>query len=178
MNTKELQELSKYMSLVLRHKPEKLNLILNTNGYTSVDILIDKLDITFEELEYIVNNNNKKRFAFNSDKTLIRASQGHSIENINVEYKKCLPSIGTLYHGTAKELESTILKTGLKKMNRNYVHLSKNLDVATNVALRKSKNIVIFKINAGNMILDGLDIFISDNNVYLTDNVPAKYISI
>ena len=178
MNFKKLENISRSLANYLRHNPEKLGITLDKNGWTDVDTLLDKLDIYFDELEWIVKNNNKKRFGFNEDSTKIRANQGHSIETVNVEYKKCLPDVGILYHGTAIHLKDVILEEGLNKMNRNHVHLSKDINTATNVALRKSKSIILFKVDASKMILDGLDVFISENNVYLSDNIPSKYITV
>ncbi len=178
MNQKELENKSRFLSLVLRHQPEKLLIKLDKEGWTDVNILLNKMNLTIDQLDWIVENNNKKRFSYNSDKTLIRANQGHTLNKIEIAYKKCLPNIGILYHGTSKELESIILKKGLNKMSRNHVHLSKEIETAKNVASRKSKNIIIFKVNAPKMIMDGISIYISDNGVYLTDNVPPEYITL
>ena len=84
MTEKQTKNISKFLSLVLRHKPQTLDLVLDENGWADVNTLLERMDresktITFEELEYVVDNNDKKRFAFNEDKTRIRASQGHSI---------------------------------------------------------------------------------------------------
>lgn len=174
---KELDQISRLLSLVLRHKPQEIGIQLDNDGYTDVSILIKKLDITFEELVHIVYTNNKKRFAFNDDNTLIRASQGHSIESVDIEFNTDnIPDI--LYHGTSSEYISLINQSGLLKMTRNYVHLSKDLKTAEIVGKRKKSNIVIFEINAKQMLLDGLKILRSDNDVYLTDYVPSKYLYI
>lgn len=174
---KELEQISKVLSLVLRYKPQEIGIVLDNNGYTDVAILIKKLNITFEELVHIVYTNNKKRFAFNNDNTLIRANQGHSIKDVDIQYSSDnIPDI--LYHGTSSEFISLINQSGLLRMNRNHVHLSKDLDTAINVAKRKNSNIVIFEIKAKQMLLNGIKILRSDNDIYLTDHVPSKYIYI
>lgn len=177
MNTKKLNNISRSMSFYLRHKPEELKITLNKNGFTDVNILIEKLEITTEELDWIVENNSKKRFEFNNDKTLIRASQGHSNNiDVNIEDYKKVTNIDILYHGTSKDLEQKLRTEGISKMNRTHVHLSGNLETAKNVGNRKSKDVVILIINAKQMIEDNIDIFISNNGVYLTEFVEPKYI--
>lgn len=171
---KELQNISKYMSLLLRHQPE--DLVLDNNGYVDVSKLLVKLNITKEELDYIVETNNKKRFGYNDNQTLIRANQGHSVE-INVEYEKAY-GIDYLYHGTSLEASKLILEEGLKRMGRTHVHLSKDVDTASYVAKRKGKSIVILEIDALSMKNDGIDIYVSENGVYLTDMVDKKYIKV
>lgn len=167
---------SKYISLLLRHKPENANLTLDDEGWCDVSQLCTNIDITFEELEEIVDTNNKKRFAFNADKTKIRASQGHSLE---VDLK--MPAIQPpriLYHGAKLKDMPSIHKTGLQKMNRQHVHLTDDIDTAKNVANRRPGESVILKINSGLMYFNGDKFFKSENGVWLTDNVPIKYINV
>lgn len=174
---KELKNISRYMSLLLRHNPSKENLTLDVDGFCAVNILCDKLDISVNELNWIVDNNDKKRFAYNKYKTLIRASQGHSVD-VQLQYEKCTEIKHKLYHGTSVVLKNTILKDGIKKMSRLYVHLSKDIETATKVGKRKNDDIVLFEINAQQMIDDGVEVFISDNGVYLVDFVDIRYISL
>jgi putative RNA 2'-phosphotransferase len=146
---------------------------LDQSGWADVQELIQKADrFTMEELEYIVANNNKKRFAFNSDKTKIRASQGHSID-IDLNYKESRPP-AALYHGTATRFVDKIMKDGLKKMNRHHVHLSDDCKTAVEVGRRHGKA-VVFKIWTSQMYEDGFKFYISDNGVWLTEHVPEKY---
>ena len=177
-NRKELEKISKFMTLILRHKPEEIGLCLDKNGYVEVSILNEKLNIDSQELDWIVDNNNKKRFAYNDDKTLIRASQGHSIDEVDVELEVALNIPKTLFHGTSNNMVDIILKDGLKKMNRNHVHLSKDLQTSITVGKRKGSNITILEIDTESFIKDGNDIYISKNNVYLTDYISPKYIKI
>ena len=174
MNTKKLKDISRSLSYFLRHNPGELNITLDNEGYTNVSILLSRLDISIDELDWIVENNNKKRFAYNDDKSLIRASQGHSIDDVKIIFDKAICNI--LYHGTSSEYVEDILKNGLKKMNRNHVHLSDNIDTAKNVGKRKLSNnnvLTILKIDTTR-----LDISLSENGVYLAEFIPPQNISI
>ncbi len=136
-----------------------------------------KVDITKEELDWIVDTNNKKRFAYNEDETLIRASQGHS-QTMKVDIPMELaPFTSVLYHGTATKNLGSILKNGLIPQSRKHVHMSNNMETATKVALRHSKDIVILKIDSARMRADNVKIYLSENGVYLTDTVEPKYIT-
>lgn len=170
------KETSKYISLLLRHKPEKENLIMDNNGWVSTYDLISKLKITKEDLNNIVLDNNKKRFEFNDDESKIRARQGHSV-NVDVELKKSVPPV-KLYHGTSGNFKSAILKKGLLKMNRLHVHLSKDLETAQIVGRRKGKDLIILEVDAKAMYADGYQFYLSNNGVWLTDHVPPKYINL
>lgn len=170
------KENSKFLSLVLRHKPEKIGIKLDENGWADVSELLSKMKngITMEILEEIVVTNDKQRFAFNEDKTKIRANQGHSI-NVDLELKVLVPP-NMLYHGTAERFIKSIMETGLDKRNRTHVHLSQNYDTAISVGSRYGKP-VILKIDTKKMSEDGYIFYLSENNVWLTDSVPVKYIT-
>lgn len=167
--------ISRLLSKVLRHKPESIGLTLDKNGWADVDFILEKIEgLDMELLEDIVETNNKKRFSFNDDKTKIRANQGHSVEGVELDLKKITPPF-ELYHGTSVDTVPLILKDGLKKMNRHAVHLSVDTDTAANVGSRKGKHTILV-VEARRMHVDGYEFFISENGVYLTDNVPPKYI--
>jgi putative RNA 2'-phosphotransferase len=177
MNEKELKNHSKFLSLILRHRPEVISVRLDENGWTDVETLIAQAnrngkDWSMELLELIVKNNNKNRFTFNDDKTQIRANQGHSVKvDLGFEPKQP-PRI--LFHGTAEKYVESIEKTGLIKKNRNHVHLSLDVDTAANVGQRHGKP-VIFEIDAEAMSRDGYAFYLSQNGVWLTDAVPVQY---
>lgn len=176
MNNKQLKQVGRHMSKLLRHDPEDLK--LDSKGYCLVDDLLNKKGITKEELDWIVDNNNKKRFAYNEDQTKIRANQGHSSKlKFSIDMKES-DRIEILYHGTALKNLTSILASGLNAGSRKHVHLSKSLETAKTVAKRHSKDIVILKIDSAAMRADGIKIYISDNNVYLTEYVDKKYISL
>ncbi len=171
-----LKNIGRYMSLLLRHKPEKENLNIDSQGYVLVDELIEKLKITKEDINWIIDNNDKKRFTFNSDETMIRAAQGHSID-VDLKMKRILPP-DILYHGTSIVNGENISKNGLIKMNRNHVHLTDNNKTAYDVGMRYAKyqnKLWIIEIDAKQMNKDGYEFFKSENGIYLTEEVPSKY---
>lgn len=172
IDEKELKRKGRYMSLLLRHQPEKEKLRLDERGYCSVDELCSKLDLTKEDLDWIVANNSKKRFSYNEDCTKIRANQGHSIK-IKLDLVEITPP-PILYHGTAKKYLSSIQKEGLKPMSRHHVHLSKDLETARQVG-RRHGMLRIIKIDAKRMHADGIQFYESENGVVLVDHVDVKY---
>lgn len=169
---------SKFISLLLRHKPEVINLTLDNNGWANVDELLDKLnksgyDMDFNELKEIVVTNDKQRFTFNEDETKIRANQGHSI-NVDLELKEEVPP-DVLYHGTATRFLNSILEKGLLKQSRNHVHLSSSIDTALNVGKRYGTPVILI-IDAKRMYRDGKKFYLSKNSVWLVDYVAPEYI--
>jgi putative RNA 2'-phosphotransferase len=174
-----LKTTSKFLSLVLRHKPAQIGLLLDENGWASTDELIEKVNakgnsLDIDLLNEIVETNDKKRFAFNEDKTKIRASQGHSIE-IDLNIQPILPP-DVLYHGTATRFVESIMQQGLQKQQRQHVHLSEKLETATAVGARHGKPVILI-VGAKQMHEDGFLFYKSENNVWLTDNVEVEYIS-
>ncbi len=168
---------SKFLSLVLRHRPEKIDLHLDKQGWTNVAELLTKMAaaghrITPTDLERIVAESDKQRYALSADGKRIRANQGHSIE-IDLGLKKATPPI-LLYHGTAERFIASINKRGLVKGKRHHVHLSADRETAALVGKRHGK-LVILTIKARAMLLDGHNFYQSKNGVWLTDSVPTKY---
>ena len=172
-----LTRTSKYVSLLLRHKPEKAGIHLDQYGWAEVDELIKGVSKThmfnMEILEEIVRTDNKQRYSFNEDKTKIRANQGHSIP-VDVELKEAKPP-KQLWHGTGEKYVSAIDEQGLLHKNRLYVHLSTNEETAIKVGKRHGKP-VLYTVNAEEMYQDGYKFFLSKNGVWLTDHVPVKYL--
>lgn len=173
----ELTTISKYISLILRHKPETIGIKLDTRGWADVDALLEgirrKYPINREILEEIVRSDSKQRYSFNEDRTMIRANQGHSIQ-VDVELSEAEPP-EMLYHGTAERFADSIEKRGLLPGNRLYVHLSTDTKTAEKVGRRHGKP-VIYLVNAGQMHRDGYSFYLSANGVWLTKAVPAKYL--
>ena len=119
-------------------------------------------------------NKQEKRYSFNENKSKIRANQGHSI-NVDVELKpKEPPKI--LYHGTATRFSDSIKKQGLIPKGRLHVHLSRDVETAITVGKRHGKPI-IFQVDCEAMLSDGYTFYLSENNVWLTDNVPCRYLT-
>ena len=178
MTEKEITAISKFLSLVLRHKPEKIGITLDENGWTDVSPLIQKsrqakVFLTPELLRHVVANNNKSRFAFDETGTKIRASQGHSIE-VDLAYAPQIPP-EILYHGTAEKSVASILATGLEKRRRHHVHLSADIETAVQVGQRHGKPVVL-KILSGKMQESGFEFFRSENGVWLVEEVPVGFI--
>jgi len=170
--------LSKFISFILRHHPEAAYVQLDKHGWADVDQLILGINkngkkINRDILEEIVRTDNKQRYSFNEDKTLIRANQGHSVP-VDVELNEQEPP-EILYHGTAKRFYENIKVEGLKPMGRLYVHLSKDIETALNVGKRHGKPVVL-KVFSGSMYQDGQIFYLSENGVWLTKKVGIKYI--
>ena len=171
-------EVSRFISLILRHKPESIGISLDEHGWADVKELIDGVNksnhtLDMERLERIVAEDEKQRYSFNEDKTLIRANQGHSIP-VDVELKEVMPP-ETLYHGTGEKYTSSIDEQGLIPKSRLYVHLSSDVKTAENVGVRHGKS-VIYTVKSGQMQKDGYVFYRSVNGVWLTKEVPAKYL--
>ena len=173
-----LTKASRYISLLLRHKPQVGDLTLDEHGWCDVPSLIiavEKRNCGFDmnTLEEIVRTDEKQRYSFNEDKTLIRANQGHSIP-VDVELTELTPP-DILYHGTATKNVDSIQKTGLQHMSRLYVHLSLDYETAIKVGSRHGKAIV-FVVNTKKMHDDGFIFYRSTNGVWLTKDVPPQYL--
>lgn len=174
-----LVEIGKFISLILRHKPEVIGITLDEHGWADVDELIEGIKksrrFDRELLEQVVANDDKQRFSFNEDKTKIRANQGHSI-NVDVQLKQEIPP-EYLYHGTAEKYIDSIMKSGLIAKTRLYVHLSWDKSTAIKVGSRHGKPVVI-RIQARKMSDDGYLFYLSQNQVWLTKVVPVRYLEI
>jgi len=169
----DINKTSKTLSYILRHKPENFNVILDKNGYALVSNILDVLELTLPELKEIVNSDTKKRYSFSDDFFKIRANQGHSIK-VDLNLKKIVPPI-ILYHGTNISAIQKIKKEGLKKMNRHHVHLTDNINTAKATGGRRGSPIIL-QIDCKEMLKDKINFYLSENFVYLVDEVPTKYI--
>ena len=167
---------SKFMSLVLRHKPEQIGIHLDESGWTDFEELVAKSPnwMTRALILQAIEENNKQRFALSEDGKRIRASQGHSVK-VTLGYEPTEPP-EYLFHGSYPAVKDIILCEGLKKMERHHVHLSLDPKTANTVGLRRGSRPVMFTIQAGRMFKDGFEFFVSDNGVWLTDHVPPKYL--
>ncbi len=169
--------MSKFISLVLRHHPDAAYIQLDEHGWADVEKLLAGIKktgrkINMEFLDEIVRTDEKQRYSFNEDKTLIRANQGHSI-SVDVGLKEQEPP-EVLYHGTAVGFYQSIQKQGIRPMSRLYVHLSKDIETAVNVGKRHGKPIIL-KVHSGVMYEGGISFYLSENGVWLTKKVEPKY---
>ena len=174
----QLKRVSKRMSYVLRHQPSSIGIKLDEQGWIDVEELLEAfakngVSISRSLLETVVENNDKKRFSFSDDGSKIRANQGHSVNfDLGLASKEPLEF---LYHGTAVHNTDSIKETGIQKRNRHHVHLSPDEKTAHQVGSRHGKPIILV-IHAKAMFDAGFEFFESENGVWLTDEVPLKYI--
>jgi len=180
MTERETIRTSKFLSLVLRHEPERVGLKLDSAGWAEVHELLQAVNrhgmaLTLDELKHVVANNDKKRFAFSEDGLRIRASQGHSVE-VDLQYAPQTPP-GVLYHGTTGRFLDSIRKTGLQKMERHHVHLHTDTVKALQVGSRRGKP-VLLTVRAGDMHRAGQIFYLSTNGVWLVDHVPPQFIQL
>lgn len=175
---KHLTKLSKFLSLILRHKPQVIGLKLDAHGWADVDELIDLVNshgisVSQQLLDVIVSENDKARFTYNGDRTKIRAQQGHSL-NVDVELTPQSPP-QILFHGTATRFLASIREKGLLPGDRQHVHLTADEIVAIKVGQRHGQSAVL-KIRAAEMWQTGHRFYHSQNGVWLAAKVPSEYI--
>lgn len=172
-----LSDTSKFIALILRHKPDTIGISLDEHGWANVDELVKGISKTqpfnMDMLEEIVRTDNKQRYSFNEDKTLIRANQGHSIP-VDIELDEKEPP-ELLWHGTGEKYVDSIDKQGLISKSRLYVHLSKDEETAISVGKRHGIP-VLYQVKARQMYNDGFKFYLSVNGVWLTKEVPIKYL--
>jgi len=167
--------ISRYMSYLLRHNPE--NLQMDEEGFVSIERLLQKLKEKFPSIDKsliyeIVEKSERKRFEIKGDK--IRALYGHSIPlKMRLEEDR---EVKRLYHGTTPQAAKEILKTGIKPMKRRWVHLSPTIEIARTVALRRTQSPVILEIDVEKARKNGIKFYKATNEVYLTRYIPPRYI--
>jgi putative RNA 2'-phosphotransferase len=174
----DLVRVSKFLSLILRHKPEEIGLALDENGWADVAELLRLANqrghaLTRPLLERVVAENDKKRFAFSDDGRHIRASQGHSL-TVDLALPAAEPP-QVLYHGTASRFLDSIRAGGLHSGSRRHVHLSPDAATATKVGQRHGRPVVLV-VRAREMAAAGHQFFLSANGVWLTERVPAEFL--
>lgn len=178
MNEKQRTRTSKFLSLVLRHEPQKIGLALDESGWAEVETLLaachqNGVPIERAELEEVVATNEKKRFAFSDDGRKIRASQGHSIE-VSLGYAPQAPP-SRLFHGTATRFLPSIRAGGLRKGGRHHVHLSADEQTAQKVGQRHGKPAVLV-VKSEEMLVRGHSFLLSENGVWLAEHVPVEFL--
>jgi putative RNA 2'-phosphotransferase len=165
---------SKFLSLVLRHDPKKIGIVLDQHGWANVAELCEKMPISKDDLNEIVRTDSKGRYSYSEDGKKIRANQGHSIE-VDVELEELEPP-EFLWHGTATKSLSAIFKDGLLPISRLYVHLSADKETALKVGSRHGTP-AILKVRALEMHNGGHKFFRSKNGVWLVLNIPSQWLS-
>lgn len=175
-----LTSTSKFLSLVLRHQPQSIGLVLDEAGWVPVDDLIEKANAAGKRLDRtllqrVVETSDKQRFALSADGLRIRANQGHSID-VALGLAPAAPP-PRLYHGTASRFLPSILANGLDRRQRHHVHLTEDLAIAADVG-RRYGELVLLEIDAGRMAADGHVFWRSENAVWLTEAVPPAYLQV
>jgi putative RNA 2'-phosphotransferase len=175
-----IARLSKFLSFVLRHRPDSIGITMDPQGWVFVDELIAKSHtagtcFTREILLQVVADSEKKRFSLSPDGKMIRAAQGHSVTvDLGLPPKEP-PEV--LYHGTATRFVDSILTEGLKSKSRQQVHLSADEATAQSVGERHGKP-AILRVEALRMYQKGFSFFLADNGVWLVDRVPPEFLTI
>ena len=176
---RRMRNTSKFISLILRHNPQVIGISLDEHGWADVKELIDGINRTeghsldMDTLDEIVRTDEKQRYSFNEDHSLIRANQGHSIP-MDVELEEKIPP-DILWHGTGQKYVSSIDVQGLIPKSRLYVHLSSDMETARKVGSRHGRP-VIYQVECRKMTEDGYRFFLSANRVWLTKEVPVEYL--
>ena len=175
MTPKELKARSKFLSYILRHKPETLDLTMDPQGWVAIDQIIvsSTQPVSHDQILEIARSNSKQRFAISADGQSIRANQGHSIP-IDLGLPACEPP-EILYHGTALANLAPILAHGLNRQARHHVHLSPDTETARNVGMRHGKPVVLM-VKASQMHQAGFEFLLTQNGVWLCDAVPPEYL--
>ena len=178
MNPTKTKRISKFLSLVLRHNPSEIGIELDQSGWVDVDELLTAMSrngrsLSRDQLDHVVESNDKQRFSFSDDGNRIRAKQGHSIE-VDLGYQASEPP-ETLCHGTPSKFVSIIRQTGLKKMKRHHVHMHADQKLATDVGGRRGKPVLLV-VRSKAMHDAGFEFFVTENEVWLTDHVPPEFI--
>lgn len=178
--SKQHDEVSKFLSFVLRHQPQAIGLMLDSEGWADINQLITRAasagqSLNIPLLQLVVDSSDKKRFAISDDGLRIRAVQGHSSRQVDIQYQERIPP-ASLYHGTATRFIDSINHHGLVAGNRQYVHLSADELTAISVGQRHGKPVVLM-VNALHMYQQGFKFYQADNGVWLTAYVPAEFLS-
>lgn len=174
----DLTKISRFISLILRHKPEEIGIKLDEHGWAKVNELVRGVRVKYPDfnadiLEEIVRTDEKQRYSFDDTHTLVRANQGHSIP-VDVELEQVEPP-RYLYHGTATKYMDSIWKNGLVAKSRLYVHLSGDQNTAYAVGKRHGKP-VIYRVRARSMHDREFIFYRSENGVWLTKEVPVEFL--
>ncbi|MBT3289304.1 MAG: RNA 2'-phosphotransferase [Victivallales bacterium] len=177
---KRLIKTSKFLSLVLRHKPGTIGLVLDEQGWASVEELITAAgkhgrELSRELIREVVATSDKQRFALSEDGSRIRANQGHSVK-VDLGLEPVTPP-EVLFHGTATRFLPSIQAHGLKPSGRHHVHLSGDVETAVKVGSRHGKPIVL-RVAAARMHAEGAPFYVSENGVWLTDHVQPAFFAI
>lgn len=162
--------ISKRLAFLLRHSP-----LPDRNGWIKIEILLDELSVSFQDLNWIIVADDKGRFEFSKDKISVRALYGHSID-VDLGLEEATPP-AILYHGTAEKYLGSIMQEGLRPRKRNFVHLSETIEVAEQVGSRHGTPVVL-SVNSKAMVLNKYNFYKAKNGVWLTEQIPIQFIKV
>jgi putative RNA 2'-phosphotransferase len=171
-------EVSKFLSYALRHNPAAAGIVLDENGWAPFSAVAaaatKKFGTSTSDLLRVIEGNSKKRFMLDGDR--IRAAQGHSVAiDLQLPPKSPPPA---LFHGTTEAAWRKIQSQGLNKMQRTHVHLSSDAKGAEIVAKRRRGPHALLSVDAAAMASNGHIFYLSENNVWLCDAVPADCVTL
>ena len=177
--TDAYHRIGKWLSYVLRHKPESAGLTMDRHGWVKMTDLVYALfsrdsAINRALIEEVVKRDDKQRFTINSDGTCIRANYGHSVP-VDLGLKPQKPP-DSLFHGTAQTSVHAIKKAGILSKDRQYVHLSTTISAAAHIGKRHGRPAVL-QIASRTMYDEGHIFYTTDNTLWLTDHVPPVFIT-
>ncbi len=173
MNKKKV---SKFISYILRHNPGQIGVVLEKGGWANTNDLIENIEgLDLDILKEIVSEDKKSRYSFKDGFDKIRANQGHSID-VDLGLEPITPP-DVLYHGTSTKTLEPIMESGVMKMSRHHVHLSKDIETAEAVGSRHGR-LVLLSVDSKKMYEDGIEFYLSDNGVWLTDYIDFKYCTV
>lgn len=183
MDRRYEMKVSKTMSYILRHNPYEFNLEVDDDGFIDYESFLCALkerykDISSEDVLFIVDNDDNRRYEISEDKTKIRAIYGHSFD-FKIKKQECVPP-EILFHGTNIDAWNSIVENGfLEKMQRQYVFLSSEEEKAKRVAMRrKNRQYVILKVDTVAAMKEVVKFYRESNGIYMSDNIPVKFITI
>lgn len=165
------EQLSRRLSYLLRHAPEKMGVTLEPGGWAPVDAVLRTLHVPRPRLERVVAADRKGRYTLQGER--IRANQGHSVP-VDLRLPLTVPP-PLLYHGTHRGVLAAIRAEGLKPMGRHHVHLSREEETARRVGQRRGKPVVL-TVRAGRMYGAGHPFYRSQNGVWLAEAVPPEFL--
>ena len=175
--TDDLVRTSKFLSYVLRHRPDAVGIELGDGGWVEIETLLAALarhgrPTSRATLDRIVAGTDKQRLQVDGDR--IRAAQGHTVP-VELGLAPVVPP-PVLFHGTVEQFLAPIRAEGLTPQGRTPGHLSADRQTATAVGGRRGRP-VILTVDAAGMHGAGHEFYRAANGVWLTGGVPPQWIS-
>jgi putative RNA 2'-phosphotransferase len=175
-------QLTRIVSLALRHKPELFAVNIDNDGWTSLASLASglsarfpALSITEDLLRETVFNQTIERFEIREGN--IRALYGHSLSHVSIGEPNQPPPL--LFHATRSLLLPTIRSFGLVAKGRNGVHLTSKWEYALslrNIHSRRGHRGVILAVRTADTALKGVPFNQATSHIWLSPHIPARFL--